>query len=322
MGVTILIFLIFTGATVLACEFAIWAPERKAREAAEMRMRGLRAAHVQRRAGPLLRQQSLSSIGFLDVILTQMRVIRQLQKVIDQAALKYHAGSVLTTSLALAGGGILAGELFHVFPARILEIVFALALGSIPIFWVIRARNQRMNRIEEGLPETIDLFTRAMRAGHNIHSGLEVLSSEAPDPISTEFKKVVEELGLGSPVDLALHNMGERIPLLDMRFFVTGLILQRETGANLVTVLESMAGVIRERLQLRGKLKAHTAQQRFSGALIASLPVFTLVVFSFVNYNYVSLLWTTDLGAKLFTYAVVSELVGIFVMRRISSIEM
>ena len=149
-----------------------------------------------------------------------------------------------------------------------------------------------------------------------------MLSNEAPEPIAGEFKKVVEELGLGSPVDLALHNLGERVPLLDMRFFVTGLVLQRETGANLVSVLESMSEVIRERLQLRGKLRAHTAQARFSASLICSLPVVTLVVFYFINYEYVSALWTTETGSKLLTYAMGSELFGIFVIRRLSQVKM
>src|SRR5580658_659528 len=112
MGTTLLIFVLFTAATAVACEVAVWGPQRKAREAAEARIRGLRAAHVQQRAGPLLRQQSLSSIGFLDVILTQLRFFRQLQKVIDQAALSYRAGSVLTVSLLLTVAGIGIGELF------------------------------------------------------------------------------------------------------------------------------------------------------------------------------------------------------------------
>jgi tight adherence protein B len=176
MGTTILIFVLFTAATTVACEVAVWGPQRAAREAAEMRIRGLRAAHTRQRAGPLLRQQTLSSIGVLDVILTQLRVFRQLQKVIDQAALRYRAGSVLTVSLLLTLAGIGIGELFGLFPVRALEVLAALALGSLPIFWVYRARSKRMNQIEEGLPESIDLFTRAMRAGHNIHCGLVVLA--------------------------------------------------------------------------------------------------------------------------------------------------
>ena len=192
----------------------------------------------------------------------------------------------------------------------------------LPIVYVWRMRQKRMGQIEEGLPEVIDLFTRAMRAGHNIHSGLEVLAKESSEPIAGEFRKVVEELALGSTVELALHNLGDRVPLLDMRFFSTGLVLQRETGANLVTVLESLSTVIRERLQLRAKLRAHTAQQRLSAALLCGLPVITAAVFYFVRYEYISVLWTTDLGSKFLTYAIISELMGLIVIRRISAIRM
>src|SRR5437867_2177947 len=112
-----------------------------------------------------------------------------------------------------------------------------------------------MRQIEEMLPEAIDLFTRAMRAGHNIHSGLQVLADETVEPLGGEFKKVVEDLTLGSAVDEALHNLGDRVPVLDLRFFSTGVILQRETGANIVTVMENLSAVIRERLQLRVRLR-------------------------------------------------------------------
>jgi tight adherence protein B len=201
-------------------------------------------------------------------------------------------------------------------------MLLAIGAGMIPIVYVTWRRNRRMRQVEEGLPESIDLFTRAMRAGHNIHSGLEVLSKEGPEPIAGEFRKVVEELNLGNTVELALHNLGDRVPLLDVRFLTTGIILQRETGANLITVLENMSVVIRERLQLRAKLRAHTAQQRLSAALLCGLPVFILVVVYFLQYDYISILWTTDTGAKFFTYAVFSELVGIFVIKRISTIRM
>src|SRR2546423_3634797 len=147
MGTAIIIFFIFTAATAVACELAIWGPERKLAEAAERRMRGLRASRVNQRAGPLLRQQSLSSIGFLDVILTKLRIFHELQKTIDQGALKHRAGSVLALSVALTAGTIAFAELAHVFPLRSIEIVLALALGSLPLVYVYSARNRRMNRI-------------------------------------------------------------------------------------------------------------------------------------------------------------------------------
>jgi tight adherence protein B len=322
MGAAILIFLIFTGATAAACEYAIWGPERRAAEAAERRLRGLRAERVQRRAGPLLKERSLSSVGFLHQIYSRLQIMHQLQAILEQAAMPYKAGALLSLGVIVAGLTIVLSEVGHIFPIRTLEILFALGLGLVPVYYVWWRREKRMARIEESLPECIDLFTRAMKAGHNIHSGIEVLSKEASEPIAGEFKKVQEELTLGSTVELALHNLGDRVPLLDMRFFSTGLILQRETGANLVTVLENLSTVIRERLQLRAKLRSHTAQQRFSAALLCGLPVLTLAVFYFVKYDYVAVLWTTELGSKFFTYALISELLGIFVIRRISAIKM
>src|SRR5262249_61750815 len=106
-----------------------------------------------------------------------------------------------------------------------------------------------------------------------------VLADETPEPLGSEFKKLVEDLSLGSTVGEALHDLGDRVPLLDLRFFSTGVILQRETGANIVAVMENLSTVIRERLQLRARLRAHTAQQRFSATLLCSLPVVTGVAF-------------------------------------------
>jgi len=161
-----------------------------------------------------------------------------------------------------------------------------------------------------------------MRAGHNIHSGLQVLGDETPEPLGGEFKKVVEDLTLGSTVGEALHSLGDRVPLLDMRFFSTGVILQRETGANIVTVMENLSAVIRERLQLRARLRAHTAQQRFSAALLCSLPVFTGTAFYFLRYEYISVLWLTPLGSRFLIYGIVSELVGILVVRKVASVRL
>jgi len=179
-----------------------------------------------------------------------------------------------------------------------------------------------MRQIEEILPEAIDLFTRAMRAGHNIHSGLQVLGEETPEPLGTEFKKLVEDLALGSTVGEALHSLGDRVPILDLRFFSTGIILQRETGANIVTVMENLSAVIRERLQLRARLRSHTAQQRFSATLLCSLPVVTGVAFYFLRYEYISVLWLTELGSRFLIYGIISEIVGILVIRRIASVRL
>jgi tight adherence protein B len=187
--------------------------------------------------------------------------------------------------------------------------------------FILRKRKARLHKFEEQLPDAIDLFTRTMRAGHNIHSGLETIAEETTDPVKMEFRKVIEELALGSAIDPALHKLGERIPIIDLKFFITGLILQRQTGANMVGVLEDLATLVRERLNMAGKMRAHTASQRFSAGLLCVLPFVVGLGFFFLKPEYMLLLWQDPLGTKFLTYAIVSEIVGIVIIRQISNIK-
>jgi tight adherence protein B len=158
-----------------------------------------------------------------------------------------------------------------------------------------------------------------MKAGHNIHAGLETIAQETFDPVRMEFRKVVEELALGSPIEQALHGLGHRVPLVDLKFFVTGVILQRQTGANMVQVLENLVQLVRERLNLSAKIKASTAQQRFSAALLCSLPLVVGLGFWILKPEYIRLLYTDETGQKFLTYAIISEIVGILVIRKIAN---
>jgi tight adherence protein B len=315
--ITLLTLLIFTAAFAVAAEYAWWGPQRRMRLEIEQRLRGLRV-ESSRRSGSLLRQQQSGSVSFL----LRLEMMQRLQSMIDQARLTYRAGNVITFSLLLLAGGYLAADVLQLFPFVILKLLFAIGCSLIPLLYIRTKRLTRMRQIEEMLPEAIDLFTRAMRAGHNIHSGLQVLAEEIPEPLGGEFKKLVEELALGSAVPDALHNLGDRAPLLDLRFFSTGVILQRETGANIVIVMENLSAIIRERLQLRARLRAHTAQQRFSAILLCSLPVVTGVGFYFLRYEYISVLWLTPLGSRFLIYGVVSEIIGILILRRIASVRL
>jgi tight adherence protein B len=315
--ITILTLLIFTGAFAAAAEYACWAPQRRAKQEIEQRLRGLRV-ETGRQPAALLRQQNLGGIGFI----SRLELLKWLQASIDQGKLPYRAGNIILFSIVLLIGSYLAADTFQLFPFTILKVLFAIGCSVVPIVYIRTMRQRRMRQIEEMLPEAIDLFTRAMRAGHNIHSGLQVLADETVEPLGGEFKKVVEDLTLGSAVDEALHNLGDRVPVLDLRFFSTGVILQRETGANIVTVMENLSAVIRERLQLRARLRAHTAQQRFSAGLICGLPVVTGIFFYFVRYEYISALWLTEIGSRFLIYGIVSEIVGILAIRRIAAIKL
>jgi tight adherence protein B len=310
---TLLTILIFTLATAAAAELSIWGPERRARQEITNRLRGLRMA-TGPRTGSLLRQQPLVS--------QRLEITKNLQAMIDQAKLTHRAGNVLFLTVLLFVGSYLVSDLLQLFPFITLRLFFAVGSGLLPYFYIRRKRNRRMRQIEEMLPDAIDLFTRAMRAGHNIQSGLAVLADETPEPLGGEFKKLVEDLTLGSTVPEALHNLGDRVPLLDLRFFSTGVILQRETGANIVTVMENLSAVIRERLQLRARLRSHTAQQRFSAALLCGIPVVSGIAFYFLRYDYISVLWLTPLGSQFLIYGIISEILGIVVIRRIASVRL
>jgi len=317
--IPIFTFLIFTAAFLAAAEYAWWNPQRRLRQSVEGRLRGLHVA-VGRRPQSLLREQQFSRVSFFHNVYSRLEVMKRLQALIDQGKLPYRAGNVVTLSAFLLVGGYLLSDTLQLFPFQSLQVLFGMGCSTVPFLYIRTVQRRRMRKIEEMLPDAIDLFTRAMKAGHNIHSGLQVLAEETAEPLAGECRKMVEELALGSTVEQALHELSERVPLLDMRFFSTAVILQRETGANVVTVMESLSMVIRERLQLRARLRAHTAQQRFSTAMICSLPVVTGLAFYFMRHDYIALLWTTPLGSKILIYGIISEILGILVIRRISSI--
>ncbi|MBI2815762.1 MAG: type II secretion system F family protein [Acidobacteria bacterium] len=318
--ITILTVLIFTGAFFAAAEYAWWGPERRLHRGVQKRLRTLRVESGGRRPRSLLREQQLSGVSFIHDLYARLSIMNRLQSIIDQGKLPYRAGNIVTLSVIIFAAAYLAADLLGLFPFAVLRILFAFGCATLPYVYVWMIRQRRMRNIEQMLPDAIDLFTRAMRAGHNIHSGLQVLAEETHDPLAGECRKMVEELALGSTVEEALHNLSDRVPLLDMRFFATAVVLQRETGANIVMVMENLSMVIRERLQLRARLRAHTAQQRFSAGLLCSLPLLTGIVFYVYRYDYISLLWTTPLGSKMLTYLVISEIVGILWVRKVLSV--
>ena len=312
--------LIFTAAMAWAA-YHVWnVPRQQAQEALMHRLRELRLSGTARphSGGELIRREQRGRLGSLGDFFAWIGLLRRLQEYIDQANLKYRAAEVFAASVvAAAAVYVLLG--LAGMSLLFLRIAFALAIGSLPLVYIAQVRKKRLRRFEENLPDAIDLFNRAMKAGHTIHAGLETIAKETSDPVRMEFKKVVEELALGAPLDQALHGLGGRIPIVDLKFFVTGLILQRQTGANMVQVLENLALLVRERLALAAKLKAATAQQRFTAILLCSFPVVVGLGFFFLKPEFVRILFNDPLGQKLLTYAIISEIVGILVIRKIAN---
>jgi len=314
-----IIGILFSVALYAAAHFAWAVPEQQRAQALSRRIAELRVQT--HRSGPeLVRRTQRGAFGFLEDFVKWAGLVRRIQDAIDQANLKYRAGNVVFLLLILLAGGYLLTGVMGV-PMLLLRVLLALVVGSLPLLFILWKRRKRLKQFENALPDAIDLFTRAMRAGHNIHSGLEVIANETYDPVRMEFRKLMEELALGSQVDTALRNLGKRVPLVDLHFFVTGVVLQRQTGANIVGVLENLALVIRERLNMAAKLKAHTAQQRLSAIVMILAPLVTGLAFYALKPDYIAVLWTDSIGNLFFTYAVISELLGALVLWRIASVK-
>ena len=313
-------FLIFTGALFAAAYFVFSVPQQQEQQLLAGRLRELRARTGTRaKAAPdLLRREQRGSLAVLGDFVSWLAVLDRLQECIAQANLKYRAAEVAALSILLTIGSYFLSGLFGL-PLIALRILLAFLIGAFPIFYILRVRRRRLRKFEESFPDAIDLFNRSMKAGHNIHAGLDTLASETFDPVRMEFRKVVEELALGSPIEDALRGLGQRVPLIDLKFFITGLILQRQTGANMVQVLENLALLIRERLNLAAKMKASTAQQRFSAGLLCAMPIVVGLGFWILKPEYIRLLYTDEVGSKFLTYAIISEIVGILVIRKIAS---
>ncbi len=317
--------LIMFSAVLFGAGYYVWqVPRQAAQQALQVRLRDLRTntrtTRAKAQGSDLVRTEKRGNFAFLGDFVEWVGVLRRLEDYIRQANLKYRAADVFALCLALGIGSFLFFGLLGMSNLA-LRTVFAAGLGLAPVAYIARVRTARLKKFEDNLPDAIDLFTRTMRAGHNIHSGLETIATETVDPVKMEFKKLMEELALGSQIEPALHNLGKRVPLIDLKFFITALILQRQTGANMVSVLENLALLVRERLNMAAKMQAHTAQQRFSAGLLCALPLVVGIGFWFLKPEYMRLLYTDPTGSKFLTYAICSEITGIFVIRKFANIK-
>ncbi|HEX7296274.1 MAG TPA: type II secretion system F family protein, partial [Pyrinomonadaceae bacterium] len=218
--------------------------------------------------------------------------------------------------------GVLGGLAASVLTPYLIIMVFAgLVASAIPFVHVWYKRNKRLNKFLELLPDTLDLISRALSAGHAFSEALYMVSTEMPEPIATEFRKTYEEQNLGLSIKLALENLAERIPLLDLRMTITAVLIQRETGGNLAEILEKVSYTIRERFRILGDLKTLTTSSRMSAWILCGLPIFIAVAVTVLNPDYMSVLWKDQRGHYLIATALFLQLSGMLIVRKILNIK-
>jgi tight adherence protein B len=267
----------------------------------------------------LARNELMSEIPWVNRTLINIQAALQLKRMLDQADLHITPSRLLMFSFMAGMLGALAASVLTVFiPLMILAGLVCAALPLIHVWW---RRKKRFDSFLEQLPDALDLISRALSAGHAFSEALQMVSMEMPEPIATEFRKAYEEQNLGLSVKLALENLTQRMPLLDLKMCVTAVLIQRETGGNLAEILEKVAYTIRERFRIMGDLKTLTTSSRMSAWLLCGLPIFVALAVTVMNPDYMSVLWRDPRGHYLIAAALFMQITGMLIVRKILNIK-
>jgi tight adherence protein B len=267
----------------------------------------------------LLRDEQLSQIPALDHLLRRSARVTDIQKMLAQAGMSLRAGNFLGLS---AVTGVLATFLAYALSKRVEIAWVAMLVGFVlPYSYASYRRNKRFEKFEELFPEAIDTLARAVRAGHAFTTALEMITDEVAEPVSGEFRQLFEEQKFGMPVRDALINLTDRMPLVDVKFFVTAVMLQRETGGNLAEILDNLSYVIRERFKVQRQVRVYTAQGRLTMLFLMALSPVVVSLLLVFSPDFVRPLFSDPIGHTLLVAGVTLQTVGYFVIRKIIRIQ-
>lgn len=265
------------------------------------------------------RKQTAEATGILARAFAKLQFTSKLQRTLEQANLPWSAAQTLVNLTAIASGLLAVALLLQL--SLLPAIAIAGAAFVLPILYFNRRRKKRIKRLINQLPDVFELLSQALRAGHSLASGMQLVAQEMPDPAGTEFGRVFHEQNLGMKIEDALRNMADRVDLLDVRFFVTAVLIQRQVGGDLAEVLDKIGHVIRERIALFGTVQALTAEGRLSGYVLMALPGLVFCAMLKVNYDYAMLLFTDPLGKMMLTASIVMQIMGYVMIRKIVNIK-
>jgi tight adherence protein B len=267
----------------------------------------------------LAREELLSEIPWLNRSLVKIEITSRIKRLIDQSDLNI---TVMRLLLFCAMAGVLAFlATAMISQSYLLRMVLAVIAGSLPFLHVMAKRKKRMKRFLQLLPDTLDLMSRGLSAGHAFTEALHMVATEMPEPISGEFRKTYDEQNLGLSLKLALENMVHRMPLLDLRMCVTAILIQRETGGNLSELLEKVAHTIRDRFRIQEDLKTLTLSSRWSAWLLCALPIGLALYMSAMNPTYMEVMWRDPRGHRLLALAAIMQVLGMLMVRKIMQIK-
>ena len=315
---TILIFV----AIVLLLEglYLLWktyrGPEAKK---IEQRLQALSASADHSKQASVLKNRMLSDVPLLERLLLSMPRASSLDKFILQSGLNWTVSKLLLSAAVLGVTGY-AALIATLHQSPLFGLIAGGISAAIPLLYVQWQRNRRLTKIEQQLPDALDLISRSLRAGHALPSSLQMTGEEMPEPIGNEFRIVHDEVNFGVSLGQALTNLNERVPITDLRYFVVAVLIQRESGGNLAEVLGNLSKLVRNRLKLLGKLRVLSADGRMSAWILLSLPFVLGGLLNLVNPDFMSPLWKDPIGIGIVKAMLINMMLGAIVIRKIVKI--
>jgi tight adherence protein B len=267
----------------------------------------------------IIREVTFSTIPAFDKFLRNNRYAVGLYLLIQQSDVQWTVGRVVFSTLVLIGVGALLGN-WWIAPG-LLGWLPGLALGTAPYIFLVQKRNRRMVRFAELLPEAIDMMVRGLRSGQAIAAAVENVAQEADEPLRSEFRRTADEQSFGLPFRESMLNLALRVPVPDLQFLVTAILVQKETGGNLSQILEKTSHVIRERVRVDGQTRIRTAQGRLTGWILCALPFVMFFASNALNPGYGRILFVDPLGQKMVAVAAVLMVLGVLTIRRIVNVK-
>jgi tight adherence protein B len=315
-------FLFGAGAVIALYYFAISLPGQMQQRRLDARLEEVtRPVEEQKTTGPTTLVKDIGSgpLPGLDRLVANTTKGSAMARWLDQSGAKVTVSGVLFIALLSAALVSLALGIVAKAPWG---FAAGAALGFAAPFVVLRIkRRRRLNAFEEQFPEALDLIARALKAGHAFATGLKMVADETDEPVGPEFRKAFDEQNFGLPLKDALDNLTLRIPLLDVRFFATAVMIQRETGGNLSEILENLAHVVRERFKILRQVRVYTAHGRLTGYVLLALPAFLGVALMFINPEHMNLLFREKLGQQMIMAAIVMQIIGYLWIKKVIKIE-
>jgi tight adherence protein B len=320
MLLAFLVFVLSVGAVVGGYSLAVSMPARLARRKLDQRLLDL-AAPVDAAAEDesVVKRLIEGPLPALNRLVLRTSAGSWLRKLIEQSGVKTTPSAIVIMTVVLAAGaGLMVSVLW---PIPFLPLGAALVAAAAPMGFLLNRRSARLYKFEEMFPEGLDLISRALRAGHAFQTSLGMVAEELRAPVGPEFKKTFDQQNFGLPLRDALNQMTERIPVIDVRFFVTAVLIQRETGGNLSEILDNLAHVIRERFKIRRQIRVHTAHGRFTAFVLLSLPPALAIALTMLNPDHMKLLFDDKMGQMALVVAIIMQAIGFFWISRVIKIE-